>query len=712
MNNMLGCLILGLGFLVVIVTGTEECYSDPGRNESKNCNSTAIHDSVSNCECQGDVGVVHSYDLRCERLNVSKSFYHSDCAENCSPNADCQHVKTCTCKIGYTVMSRSCGLYCGSLSNEGSGGSGINKPHKACTQVYYGTYLCTCHEGYRVTIQPDGHHCEKIPQRCQETECLNATKSLQTVTVSFENHLVNNSLQNITVNVNRVSSVNVILQKLGSTAVNLALESPERQPETVVNNLLAIQTNIINETFISKNETFRLEVQEDQMAIDTRAIFDGTSKGPLAVAFISYNGLESLLSFQKNATLLGNETLKGGRVNSRVVSTATSSSRKNISSPVNLTLRHTENHIAQEKMICVHWNSAGGGGAWSQEGCQCLHSNGTHSTCSCQFLPSFAMLMAVTPVKGDLILIILGYIGLSISLFCLFLTIVTFLLCPSSQNKSTFIHLQLSLCLFFADLFFIVGSDKTHNKVLCSVIAGALHYLFLACFVWMFLEGVNLYLIIRNLKVANYSGTSKSIKISMYVFGYGIPAMIVAISAAINPSAYGTSFHCWLSPEKGFNWSFLGPVCAIIVINLVLYTLILKNLHKKIASLNSDVTAIKNTRLLTFKAIAHVFILGMTWFLGLFQFGTAAVVMAYLFTIFNSVQGFFIFLVHCLLNKKVRETYWHWISCSKDKETPVSEVTMTTTSISNPVKNEQAPGLMTQGTVTWREESTSGLPPD
>uniref|UniRef100_A0A8D2KSL9 Uncharacterized protein n=1 Tax=Varanus komodoensis TaxID=61221 RepID=A0A8D2KSL9_VARKO len=356
--------------------------------------------------------------------------------------------------------------------------------------------------------------------------------------------------------------------------------------------------------------------------------------------FISYNGLESLLSFQKNATLLGNETLKGGRVNSRVVSTATSSSRKNISSPVNLTLRHTE-----EKMICVHWNSAGGGGAWSQEGCQCLHSNGTHSTCSCQFLPSFAMLMAVTPVKGDLILIILGYIGLSISLFCLFLTIVTFLLCPSSQNKSTFIHLQLSLCLFFADLFFIVGSDKTHNKVLCSVIAGALHYLFLACFVWMFLEGVNLYLIIRNLKVANYSGTSKSIKISMYVFGYGIPAMIVAISAAINPSAYGTSFHCWLSPEKGFNWSFLGPVCAIIVVS------------------NDQFSFCKNNKmngfylficlLLTFKAIAHVFILGMTWFLGLFQFGTAAVVMAYLFTIFNSVQGFFIFLVHCLLNKKV-----------------------------------------------------------
>uniref|UniRef100_A0A674JUI0 G-protein coupled receptors family 2 profile 2 domain-containing protein n=1 Tax=Terrapene triunguis TaxID=2587831 RepID=A0A674JUI0_9SAUR len=55
------------------------------------------------------------------------------------------------------------------------------------------------------------------------------------------------------------------------------------------------------------------------------------------------------------------------------------------------------------------------------------------------------------------------------------------------------------------------------------------------------------------------------------------------------------------------------------------------------------------SRLLTFKAIAQLFLLGCTWSLGLLQIGPAATVMAYFFTIVNSLQGAFIFLVHCLL---------------------------------------------------------------
>ena len=58
-------------------------------------------------------------------------------------------------------------------------------------------------------------------------------------------------------------------------------------------------------------------------------------------------------------------------------------------------------------------------------------------------------------------------------------------------------------------------------------------------------------------------------------------------------------------------------------------------------------------RMLTFKATAQLFILGCTWFLGILQVGLAARVMAYLFTIINSLQGVFIFLVYCLLSQQV-----------------------------------------------------------
>ncbi|XP_042319881.1 adhesion G protein-coupled receptor E3 [Sceloporus undulatus] len=611
---------------------------------------------------------------------------------------------------------------------------------------------CICEKGYKkvlweVTVNGGyDFRCEKIPHHCQSNilwendnvkMCLNTMKSdnlnnvnssycafienirksacdnNSSATISLEDKAetfekqINSSLQGIKAKGDRISAVTFALELLGSTAASTALLSPTEQPQAVVVNSIVIQTNLISEESISENKVFRLEAEGDQMSIHPRAVADDAIKGPIAVAFISYGGLGSLQTegtFLQNETLPSNEVLENIHVNSRVVRASTSSLMRNISSPVNLTFNHLKDKLPQEKVICVHWNSASRSHTWSPEGCQYVYSNATHSECSCQYLSNFAVLMATAPTQGDLILFMISYVGLIISVICLFLSIVTFFLCRSVQNRSTFIHLQLSLCLFFADLLFIIGIDKTYNKILCSVIAGMLQYLFLACFLWMFLEGVNLYLIVRNLKVANYSGASKRMKLSMYFCGYGLPAVIVAISAATVPEGYGTHKHCWLHIEKGFIWSFMGPVCAIIVINLVLFCLILMNLHKKVASLNTEVTTLRNTRSLILKAVAHVFILGVTWCLGLFQYGPLATVMAYLFTITNSVQGIFIFLVHCLFNKKVRETYQRWICCRREIKLPISDVTWSTVPITGPMKNEQGASASLQQSVEWGKE--------
>lgn len=76
--------------------------------------------------------------------------------------------------------------------------------------------------------------------------------------------------------------------------------------------------------------------------------------------------------------------------------------------------------------------------------------------------------------------------------------------------------------------------------MLCSIIAGALHYLYLAAFTWMLLEGLNLFLTARNLMVLNYSRVNGFMKKFMYPFGYLVPALIVAISAASMPHLYKT----------------------------------------------------------------------------------------------------------------------------------------------------------------------------
>lgn len=55
-------------------------------------------------------------------------------------------------------------------------------------------------------------------------------------------------------------------------------------------------------------------------------------------------------------------------------------------------------------------------------------------------------------------------------------------------------------------------------------------------------------------------------------------------------------------------------------------------------------------------AIALLCLLGLTWAFGLMYINESTVIMAYLFTIFNSLQGMFIFIFHCVLQKKVRST--------------------------------------------------------
>lgn len=52
-----------------------------------------------------------------------------------------------------------------------------------------------------------------------------------------------------------------------------------------------------------------------------------------------------------------------------------------------------------------------------------------------------------------------------------------------------------------------------------------------------------------------------------YLVAYGVPFLIVAISAIIDPFSYGTDQHCWLRADNFFIFSFVGPVIAVILVS-------------------------------------------------------------------------------------------------------------------------------------------------
>ncbi|XP_044850687.1 adhesion G protein-coupled receptor E5-like [Mauremys mutica] len=311
------------------------------------------------------------------------------------------------------------------------------------------------------------------------------------------------------------------------------------------------------------------------------------------------------------------------------------------------------------RLLCAYWEP--GSRRWATDGCTLQKLNATITRCQCSHLTSFAVLMAFYELE-DWTLDVITKVGLVISLLCLLLAIVTFLFCRALKGPRTTIHLHLCLALFIAYTVFLTGTSSTGNKVVCGVVAGLLHYFFLAAFCWMCLEGAELYLLV--VQVFTPHGLRRRY---MFLLGYGVPALIVGVSAATYSQGYGTARHCWLSLEKKFIWSFLGPVCIIILVNAVIFVVTVWKLSLKFADINPNMSQLKKLRVLTITAIAQLCVLGTTWIFGMFQFSQRSLVASYIFTILNSLQGLFIFLLHCLLKKQVRDEYRRWLSCGSFK---------------------------------------------
>ncbi|CAN9500364.1 unnamed protein product [Ophioblennius macclurei] len=385
--------------------------------------------------------------------------------------------------------------------------------------------------------------------------------------------------------------------------------------------------------------------------------------GVAKLVFVLYKNLSQFLSTENATIKMANEAY--GRnvsvaVNSDIIAASINkeSSRVFINDPVIFTLEHIDmEHYFNSN--CSFWNYSERSmmGHWSTQGCKLLDSNKTHTTCSCSHLTNFAILMAHREIKTnsgphEYLLTVITRVGIVVSLVCLVISIFTFCFFRGLQSDRNTIHKNLCINLFIAELIFLIGIDMTKPEIGCAIIAGILHFFFLASFTWMCLEGVQLYLMLVEVFESEYSR-----KKYYYVSGYLFPAIVVSVSAAIDYKSYGTEKACWLSVDNHFIWSFIGPVTFIIMLNLIFLVITMYKMVKHSTTLKPDSSRLENIKSWVMGAFALLFLLGLTWSFGLFFISEASLVMAYLFTIFNAFQGMFIFIFHCLLQKKVRKEY-------------------------------------------------------
>uniref|UniRef100_A0A672RAZ8 Adhesion G protein-coupled receptor L4 n=1 Tax=Sinocyclocheilus grahami TaxID=75366 RepID=A0A672RAZ8_SINGR len=631
-------------------------------DESKNacfCKQGFTGDGINNCQD----------DNECENVTGI-----------CGPNATCTNNVGnyhCTCLSGFTANGKqefqtNDGTYCKDIDE--CMDAGRCGPFSKCHNTN-GSFICSCMRGYTSPAGPwfkpkNGTDCRgengkvTLCSQYKVYQNLNCVDNLAMINLSTSERLKE---------IRHQTSADLSPVLLMSYIEAMASPGDESQHpeehinETImnlvfsVNNLVEkdekVEWDKINEDLRKYYVTTLLHTAEKE-TLALSAGYTHTTQlqvdaGSTSIVFLIYNNIGDLLKPADDPGVADYSRYAAAgeiTVNSPVIAAAISNPKTFALNNVTFTLKHTQTK-------CAFWEySQSMMGHWSLDGCTRTHVNATHTLCSCNHLTHFAILMS--SAQANLlahynVLTRITQLGMVISIICLSMCIFTFWFFRDIQNTRTTIHKNLCCSLFMAQFIFLIGINKIAHKWFCSLIAGLLHYFFLAAFAWMCIEGIHLYLIVVGV-IYNKGFLHRN----FYLFGYGSPAVVVAISATLGHKYYGTSTVCWLSTEHNFVWSFIGPACLIILVNLLAFAVIIFKVYRHTAVKIPEISHYENIRSCARGAIALLFVLGVTWTFGVMHILYETTLTAYLFTFANVFQGMFIFIFLCVLSRRIQEEYY------------------------------------------------------
>ncbi|KAL6482080.1 hypothetical protein MHYP_G00101600 [Metynnis hypsauchen] len=343
----------------------------------------------------------------------------------------------------------------------------------------------------------------------------------------------------------------------------------------------------------------------------------------------------------------------------------------------NVTVEHSATMEPGSTLHCVNWRDV----EWVERNCKYIPINSSHSKCFCVHPGTFALIMQASGSSTfDSGLYTLSIVAVSVGLFFLFLALLTFAVCQRNPKVINAALINLCMSLFLAHLLFLLTQAfllDIADTLACKVLAGVEHFLFLSAFVWMSIEALLLFIFVKNLTQIRPKQMEMLSWKYLTVIGYVIPLTVVGVSAGLVPEGYGSE-QCWLNTDKGFFWSFLGPVCVILALNLILFISIGFLMVSALRKLNNEVLQTKLTRSdndliksVMLKVLLQFVIIGCSWILGFFTDKNNVVMI--IFLIFNSQQGTAIFVIHCILNHEIRQQYKKFFlscSCFSSKSAP------------------------------------------
>ncbi|CAH6780188.1 Adgrg2 [Phodopus roborovskii] len=353
---------------------------------------------------------------------------------------------------------------------------------------------------------------------------------------------------------------------------------------------------------------------------------------------------------------------------------------KNLTRNVTVMLKHINPSQDDLTVKCVFWDLGrnGGRGGWSSDGCFIKDKRLNETICTCSHLTSFGILMDLSrtslPPSQMMALTFITYIGCGLSSIFLSVTLVTYIAFEKiRRDYPSKILIQLCAALLLLNLVFLLDSwiALYNARGFCISVAVFLHYFLLVSFTWMGLEAFHMYLAL----VKVFNTYIRKYILKFCIVGWGVPAMVVTIVLTISPDNYGIGSYgkfpngtpddfCWINSNAVFYITVVGYFCVIFLLNISMFIVVLVQLCR--IKRKKQLGAQRKTSIQDLRSIAGLtFLLGITWGFAFFAWGPVNVTFMYLFAVFNTLQGFFIFIFYCAAKENVRKQWRRYICCGK-----------------------------------------------
>ncbi|XP_061125820.1 adhesion G-protein coupled receptor G6 isoform X6 [Syngnathus typhle] len=449
------------------------------------------------------------------------------------------------------------------------------------------------------------------------------------------------------------------------------------------------------------------------------------------------SGVESSAPTRINFLFFGTTGLfQDGRalISYVVASSIVNRSVSKLKEPVQIRISHLAPQTVLSP-VCVFWDFSmnGGAGGWNGDGCRVSAESGVNKTvCLCDHLTHFGILMDISGVsphidrRNNRILTFITFMGCAVSAVFSAATLLTYAAFQKlRRDYPSKILMNLSTSLLLLNMSFLLNGwlSWQRSEALCLVAAALLHYFLLTSFTWMGLESVHMYIAL--VKVFNTYVHRYILKFCL--LGWGLPAVLVALVLAVDKRSYGpqeygghfggdgSSQFCWIRSALVFYTACVAYFCLVFLLNVAMFIVVMlqicgRNGKRGNRTLRQEV--VRNLR----SVVSLTFLLGMTWAFAFFAWGPVSLVFVYLFAIFNSLQGLFIFFFHCALKENVQKQWRRSLCCARFRLSDNSDWSKTATNNTKKATSEQAGQSLSSGsfgssTAHWTSKAKISLTP-